>query len=144
MVSIRARELLFKTNFQIWQSGGEEEAFQGASPLPPPRGLQLVKGYEDELGGKKKSTSKPPQKVVWVVTWKKAELRSREGFATFVLQNEGGEAAQRPPVAAPVLGGEGVGAPERRMAMDTAIPPRTAATRVCFLHVRGFSSKLPT
>lgn len=68
MVSIRARELLFKTNFQIWQSEGEEKAFQGASPLLPLRGLQIVEGYEDVLGRRKIINQKKPPKVVWVVT----------------------------------------------------------------------------
>lgn len=134
MVSIRARELLFKTNFQIWQSGGEDKAFQGASPLPPLRGLQqLVEGYEDVLGRRKIINRKKPKSGLGCYLQKRGTQtpKSREGFAIAVLQNEGGEGRS------PCWEGTGPGHPKRRMARDTEIPPRTAAPRRCFLCLRG-------
>lgn len=104
MVSIRARELLFKTNFQIWQSGGEEETFQGASPLPPPRRLQLVKGYEDELGGEKKISVKTAPKSGLGCHLEKSRTQIPRGFCNLRSAKRGRRGGAAPAGGRPRAG----------------------------------------
>lgn len=132
------RSCYLKRTFKFGRAGGEEKAFQGASPLPPPRGLQLLKGYEEGLWEEKKINPKiPPKRWFGLSLGKKQnpDPKKREGSAVVVVHNEGGAAAQRPPVAAPRWERTGPGHPQK---VDTAVPPRTAATRQWFLYVRGF------
>lgn len=140
MVSIRARDLLFKTNFQIWQSGGRGENLPGSIPSATPSRAAAREGLRGLVrGGKKNQPKNPPQKWFALSLGKKQnpDPQTREGSAIVVLHKAGGEAAQRPRVAAPRWEGTRPRLPLRGMAMDTAIPPRTAATRQWFLYFRG-------
>lgn len=140
MVSIRARELLFKTNFQIWQSGGEEKAFQGASPLPPLRGLQqLVEGYEDVLGRRKIINQKKTQKRFGLLLAKKRnpDPKKPRGFCNRRPAKRGWRRAQ------PLLGGDGAGASQKEDGEGHRDPsPHGSRSPVLSVSSWGFFPKL--
>lgn len=146
MVTIRARELLFKTNFQIWQSGGKGENLPGSIPSATPsrdaarEGLRRCVGREG--GSTPQKTKQKPQKWFGLPLGKKAEPRPPKprGFCNCGSAQRGWRSGAAP---APAPGGEGAGAPREATAMDTAVPARTAAARQGFLCVRGFSLNFP-